>query len=54
MSLNVRDDVTLPEDMGAFQMHKRLVQASTLQEALRLRNLRDVSLFQSSVHRSNT
>lgn len=45
MSLNVRDDVTLPEDMGAFQMLKRLIQASSLQETPRLRNLRDESLF---------
>ena len=45
MSLNVRDDVTLPEDMGGFQMRKRLVQASTLQETLRLRNLSDESVF---------
>jgi hypothetical protein len=39
MRSNVRDDVTLPKDMGTFQMRKRLVEASTLQETLRLRDL---------------
>lgn len=54
MSLNVRDDVTLPKDMGTFQMRKRLVQVSTLQETLGLRNLRAEPVFQSSVHWSTT
>jgi hypothetical protein len=39
MRSNARDDVTLPTDMGTFQMRKRLVEASTLQETLRLRDL---------------
>lgn len=53
MSLNVRDDVTLPKDMGTFQMLERLVQAATLQETSGLRNLSAESLFQNSVHESN-
>src|SRR5688572_19827850 len=52
MRANVRDDVTLPQDMSTFQMRKRLVQASMLQETLGLRNLGGESLFQSSVHSS--